>query len=185
MPDAPPPPPVHSRDDFLAWLDRAGIDHRTRHHEPLHTVEEAEAHRASWPEAEREGAFCKNLFLKDKKGRLFLIVTLEARELKLNRLSKPVGGARLSFGNADLLWEVLGVRPGSVTPFALVNDREGKVTVVLDAPMLEHERLHYHPLENTATTAISREDFMDFLALTGHEPLIVDLVAAASAGEDG
>lgn len=171
-----------TRTDFLGWLEEKGIAHETRAHAALHTVEEAEAHRASWPAHEREGAFCKNLFLKDKKGRLFLIVTLEARELKLNRLSKPVGSARLSFANADLLWEVLGVRPGSVTPFALVNDREGKVTVVLDAPMLEHERLHYHPLENTATTAISREGFMAFLALTGHEPLILDLVAAA--GDD-
>lgn len=165
--------------DFLGWLARQAIAHETLEHEALHTVEEAEAHRAKWPEAAREGAFCKNLFLKDKKGRLFLIVTLEARELKLNRLSKPLGSARLSFASADLLWEVLGVRPGSVTPFALVNDREGKVTAVLDAPMLEHERLHYHPLENTATTGISRADFMGFLWKTGHEPVILDLLAAA------
>src|SRR5690606_21372062 len=140
-----------TRAEFLAWLDAKGIAHETREHPALHTVEEAEAYRAGLPPEAREGAFCKNLFLKDRKGRLFLIVTLEARELKLNRLAKPIGSARLSFGNPDLLFEVLGVRPGSVTPFALVNDRARQVTVVLDAPMLEHERLHYHPLENTAT----------------------------------
>ncbi len=117
--------------------------------------------------------------------RPFLIVTLEARDLKLNRLAKPIGSARLSFGNPDLLFEVLGVRPGSVTPFALVNDREGRVTVVLDAPMLEHGRLHYHPLENTATTGLAREDFLRLLRETGHEPLILDLVEAASAAEAG
>lgn len=164
---------------FLAWAEAQGIAHQTRIHPALHTVEEAQGHRASWPDAARSGAFCKNLFLKDKKGRLWLIVTLEERELKLNSLAKPLGSARLSFGNAELMWEVLGVRPGSVTPFALVNDHEHRVTVVLDAPMLAHERLNYHPLENTATTALSRDDFMRFLALTGHEPMIVDLVAAA------
>ena len=164
---------------FLAWLEEKGISHETREHPALHTVELAQAHRASWTAEEREGAFCKNLFLKDKKGRLFLIVTEEHRGLKLNSLSKPIGSARLSFGNAELMWEVLGVRPGSVTPFALVNDREHRVTAVLDAPMLMHERLNYHPLENTATTALSRADFLKFLRVTGHEPLVLDLEAAA------
>ncbi|WP_339830709.1 prolyl-tRNA synthetase associated domain-containing protein [uncultured Parvibaculum sp.] len=164
---------------FLAWLEAQGIAHETRTHPALHTVEEAQAHRAAWPEAARAGGFCKNLFLKDRKGRLWLIVTLEERELKLNSLSKPLGSARLSFASADLMDEVLGVRPGSVTPFALVNDRQEQVTVVLDAPMLDHERLNYHPLENTATTALSRADFMAFLEITGHRPVILDLVEAA------
>ncbi|MFN4353960.1 prolyl-tRNA synthetase associated domain-containing protein [Parvibaculum sp.] len=171
--------------EFLAWLAEKGIPHETRDHPPLHTVEEALAHRATWAAHEREGAFCKNLFLKDKKGRLFLIVTEEHRDLKLNSLSKPIGSARLSFGNAELMWEVLGVRPGSVTPFALVNDREHRVTVVLDAPMLGHERLNYHPLENTATTALSQSDFLRFLKETGHDPLILDLEAAVSPAGDG
>jgi len=170
--------------EFLAWMDARAIPHATREHPALHTVEEAEAHRATWSEAERDGAFCKNLFLKDRKGRLFLIVTEERRNLKLNQLSKPLGCARLSFGSAELLWEVLGVRPGSVTPFALVNDHEHQVTLVLDAPMLEHARLHYHPLENTATTALSRDDFMRFLRETGHEPMILDLIVAVEARAD-
>ncbi|KAB7742320.1 prolyl-tRNA synthetase associated domain-containing protein [Parvibaculum sedimenti] len=185
MPDTrPAEPPIHTKEDFLAWLDRAGIPHETRHHEPLHTVEEAQVARASWGPDWVGGGHCKNLFLKDKKGALFLIVTLEDRELKLNRLSKPIGSARLSFGNADLMWEKLGVRPGSVTPFALANDPAGEITVILDEPMLAHERLHYHPLENTATTAISRDGLLRFLRLTAHEPLIIDLVAAQGAEGD-
>jgi Ala-tRNA(Pro) deacylase len=170
--------------EFLAWLEEKAIPHATREHAALHTVEEAEAHRATWSEAEREGAFCKNLFLKDRKGRLFLIVTEEHRDLKLNQLSKPLGCARLSFGSAELLWEMLGVRPGSVTPFALVNDHEHQVTVILDAPMLAHARLHYHPLENTGTTALARDDFLRLLRETGHEPVILDLVAAVEAHTD-
>ncbi len=170
---------ITTKAEFLAWLAEKGIAHETRDHPALHTVEEAQAHRAGWPAQEREGAFCKNLFLKDKKGQLFLIVTEEDRELKLNSLSKPIGSARLSFGNAELMWDILGVRPGSVTPFALVNDRQRLVTPVLDAPLLEHERLNFHPLDNRATTAVSRAGFMQFLRETGHEPLILDLVAAA------
>ncbi|HMM14898.1 MAG TPA: prolyl-tRNA synthetase associated domain-containing protein [Parvibaculum sp.] len=178
MPDSAPPPKLHGPEAFLAWLDAHGIAHETRTHEPLHTVEEARAARAQWGAPWTGGGHCKNLFLKDKKGALFLIVTLEDRELKLNRLSKPLGSARLSFANADLMWEKLGVRPGSVTPFALVNDSSCEIRPVLDAPMLEHDRLHYHPLENTATTAIARDDLLRILRLTGHEPMILDLVEA-------
>ncbi|MBI1260299.1 MAG: prolyl-tRNA synthetase associated domain-containing protein [Rhizobiales bacterium] len=171
--------------DFLSWLAAQGIEAETKFHRPHHTVEDAQADRAQlgWT-----GGFCKNLFLKDKKGQFWLIVTLEERTIRLNTLSKPLGSARLSFANPDLLGDILGVRPGSVTPFALVNDRAQRVRLVLDAPMMAHDQLHYHPLENTATTAISRANLLAFLALTGHEPLVLDLVEAtpgtAPAGDD-
>ena len=168
-----------TRDDCLQWLADHDIAHETRDHEPLHTVEEAQAARALWGPPWNEGGHCKNLFLKDKKGALFLVVTLESRNLRLNQLGKPLGAARLSFANPDLLWEVLGVRPGSVTPFALINDQPARVTAVLDAPMLEHERLHYHPLDTRSPTAISRDGLMALMRETGHEPLILDLVEAA------
>jgi Ala-tRNA(Pro) deacylase len=174
---------ITTREAFLAWLEALGIAHETREHEALHTVEEARAARAAWGKPWTQGGHCKNLFLKDKKGALFLVVTLEERALKLNRLGKPLGAARLSFANAELLWDVLGVRPGSVTPFAAVNDRPPRVTVVLDAPMLAHERLHYHPLDNRATTAISRDGLLVMLRATGHEPIILDLVEAAGQAE--
>lgn len=173
---------ITTKEAFLGWLEARGIAHETREHEALHTVEETQAARALWGEPWSRGGHCKNLFLKDKKGALFLVVTLEERALKLNQLGRPLGAARLSFANADLLWEVLGVRPGSVTPFAAVNDQPPRVTVVLDAPMLLHERLHYHPLDNRATTAISRDGLLAVLRATGHEPIILDLVEAA--GQD-
>lgn len=176
---------ITSKDAFLGWLESRGIAHETREHEALHTVEEAQAARALWGAPWTEGGHCKNLFLKDKKGALFLVVTLEERALKLNRLGPPLGAARLSFANAGLLWEVLGVRPGSVTPFAVVNDAPPRVTVVLDAPMLAHDRLHYHPLDNRATTAISRDGLLAVLRATGHEPIILDLVEAAGEAKPG
>jgi Ala-tRNA(Pro) deacylase len=187
MPNALPDTKIVTREAFLAWLEGLGIAHETRLHEVVHTVEEAQAARAAWGPPWTEGGHCKNLFLKDKKGTLFLIVTLEERLLKLNQLAKPLGAARLSFASAELLWEVLGVRPGSVTPFALVNDRPPggpRVTAVLDAPMLEYRRLHYHPLDNSATTAIDRDDLLAVLRATGHEPIILDLVEAGGGSPD-
>lgn len=172
---------ITTKEACLDWLGRHGINTQTREHEALHTVEEAQAARALWGEPWTTGGHCKNLFLKDKKGALFLVVTLETRALKLNQLGGPLGAARLSFANAELLYEVLGVRPGSVTPFALMNDRTHRVTPVFDAPMLTHARLHYHPLDNRATSAISREDLMAFVAATGHKPIILDLEAAVGA----
>ena len=114
---------ITTREDCLRWLEERGIAQETRDHDPLHTVEEAQAARALWGPPWDRGGHCKNLFLKDKKGALFLVVTLENRNLKLNQLGRPLGAARLSFASPDLLWEVLGVRPGSVTPFALINDQ--------------------------------------------------------------
>jgi len=90
-----------------------------------------------------------------------------------------LGSARLSFANADLMDRFLGVKPGSVTPFAVINDQACQVQIVLDAPMLDHDPLHYHPLTNEATTTISREDLLKFLRHSGHEPIIIDLEAAA------
>lgn len=178
MQNIPVPAKVTTKEDCLHWLEARGIAVETRDHEALHTVEEAQAARALWGPPWDRGGHCKNLFLKDKKGALFLVVTLETRALKLNQLGPPLGAARLSFANADLLWEVLGVRPGSVTPFALINDHARLVTPVFDAPMLDHERLHYHPLDNRATSAISRDGLMHLMAETGHTPRILDLEAA-------
>ena len=159
-----------TRQELFAFLDELGIAHETREHEAAFTVEDARALRGAIP-----GGHTKNLFLKDKKGRLWLVVADEETRVDLKQLHKRMGAARLSFGKAELMEQVLGVSPGSVTPFALMNDREGKVTVVLDERMMEHERLNFHPLENTATTTISRQGLLDFLRATGHEPLIIDV----------
>ncbi len=157
-----------SRDDLFALLDELGISHRTQEHEAAFTVEDARALRGRIP-----GGHTKNLFLKDKKGRLWLVVALEDTAVNLKTLHRTIGSARLSFGKPDLMEQTLGVRPGSVTPFALMNDREGRVTVVLDEAMMAHDLLNFHPLENTATTTISRNGLLAFLEATGHPPLIV------------
>jgi len=140
-----------------------GIKTRTVSHPATHTVEESSAIDKDLP-----GGHTKNLFLKCKKGGLYLVVAQSDTVIKLNQLHKRLGSGRLSFGKAELLKEVLGVEPGSVTPFALINDREALVQVVLDERMMEHEFLNYHPLENTATTNISRVDLVRFIEACGH-----------------
>lgn len=154
--------------DLFAFLDRLGIPYKTVMHPPLFTVEESRALRGMIP-----GAHTKNLFLKDKKGALYLVVALEdaAIELKsLHRLLQASG--RFSFGAADLMRATLGVEPGAVTPFAAMNDAAGRVRVVLDAAMMDHATLNYHPLVNTMTTSITRGDLIRFLEATGHPPRI-------------
>ena len=159
---------------LFARFAELGVSVQTHRHPPLHTVEESRAHRG-----EIAGGHCKNLFLKDRKGQLWLVVTLEERPVDLKNLHKRIGAARLSFGNAALLREALGVQPGAVTPFALINDAGLRVRVVLDSAMLEEAVLNYHPLRNDATCSISRDGLLAFIASCGHEPLILDLGAAA------
>jgi len=159
-------------DQLFARLDALGIAHRTYAHPPVFTVAEAVALRGKLP-----GGHCKCLFLKDKKGGLWLVVALEECQIDLKRLADALAAPRFSFGNADLLYETLGVRPGSVTPFALANDAAQLVTVVLDRAMLGHDPLNYHPLENDRTTAIAPADLLRFIAACGHRPRIVDLDA--------
>jgi len=157
-----------TRDDLLARFHALGIETTTKDHPPVYTVEEAKALRGEIP-----GGHCKNLFLKDDKGNIWLIVCLEEAEIDLKAAPGRIGSRRLSFGKPDLLRELLGVEPGSVTPFGLINDIEKRVNVVLDAAMMAHEYLSYHPLENTATTTIRPDDLLAFIRSCGHEPRVV------------
>lgn len=157
-----------TRDDLFARFAALGIETTTRQHAPVFTVEEARALRGEIP-----GGHCKNLFLKDDKGNLWLVVCLEEAQIDLKAAPERIGSRRLSFGKPDLLREVLGVEPGSVTPFGLINDTEKRVNVVLDAAMMDHDLLNYHPLENTATTTIRSADLVAFIRSCGHEPRIV------------
>jgi Ala-tRNA(Pro) deacylase len=156
-------------EQLFCRLDALGIAHRTYAHPPVFTVAEAARLRGSLP-----GGHCKSLFLKDKKGGLWLAVTLEERRVDLKRLAARLAAPRFSFGGAALLWEALGVTPGSVTPFALANDAECRVLPVLEAAMLEQDPVNFHPLENDRTTAIAPEDLVRFIAASGHVPRIVD-----------
>ncbi|WP_417320500.1 prolyl-tRNA synthetase associated domain-containing protein [Emcibacter sp.] len=163
---------------FQSFAD-LGIETRTVRHEALFTVEESQALRGTI-----EGAHCKNLLLKDKKGYLLLVVLLEDRRLDIKALQKseqlPTG--RLSFASAELMQEVLGVTPGSVTPFSLINlpdhYRESGFSLILDSQMMEHELLNYHPLHNEATTTIRSEDLEKFIRHFGIDPIIMDFDAA-------
>jgi Ala-tRNA(Pro) deacylase len=166
-------------EDLFAALDALGIAHSTIRHPPLFTVEQARELRGKTP-----GAHTKNLFLRDKKGALYLVVALEDAAIDLKGLHRVLGASgRFSFGSADLLREVWGVAPGSVTPFGAINDTGGRVTVVLDAPMMEHALLNYHPLVNTMTTAIARGDLVRFLEWTGHQPRVERVSGTAAAAD--
>ncbi len=157
-------------DDLFALFDRLDIRAATHRHAPAFTVEEGHRVWGSIP-----GVHCKNLFLKDGKGRLWLVVAPAERRIDLKSLPERIGSARLSFGSAALLVEVLGIEPGSVTPFAVINDRERRVSVVLDAWMMAQERINYHPLRNDMTTTLSPAGLERFFQHTGHIPLLVDL----------
>lgn len=161
--------PAATPDDLFAYLDRLGITHDTVRHEAVFTVAQSAHVTAPIP-----GAHSKNLFLKDRKGRLFLMVAEHGTAIDLKRLHETIGASgRLSFGSADLLVETLGVTPGSVTPFAAMNDQARQVTVCVDAALMAHARQNFHPLVNTMTTGIAPADLLAFLRATGHEPVVV------------
>jgi len=157
-----------TRDELMARLDALGIATRTVDHAPVFTVEEARALRGEIP-----GGHCKNLFLKDEKGAIYLIVCLEDARVDLKAAPGRIGSRRLTFGKPDLLMEILGVEPGSVTPFGLINDTARRANVILDKTMMDQEWLNYHPLRNDATTTIRAADLMAFLRATGHDPRVV------------
>ena len=154
---------------LFARLDALGLAHRSVEHEPVFTVEEAKAHRGELP-----GHHIKNLFLRNKKEEMWLVVALEDRAIDLKRLGEVLGAGRLSFGSPDRLRRVLGVEPGSVTPFAVANDSERRVTLVLDRALRDGGPVNAHPLTNTMTTAIGFADLSRFFEATGHIPQWLD-----------
>ncbi len=163
-------------DELFAYLDSLGVAHQTVSHPAVFTVEEARTLRGRIA-----GGHTKNLFLRDKKGALFLVVAPEDAMIELKSLHRLLGASgRFSFGSAALMRETLGVEPGSVTPFAVINDKAGQVTVILDAAMMAHETLNFHPLVNTGTTTIARAGLIQFLEATGHGPRIEPVSAAAA-----
>jgi Ala-tRNA(Pro) deacylase len=157
-----------TRADLFAYLDSLGIETKTVDHAPVFTVEEARKVHGGIP-----GGHCKNLFLKDEKGAIWLIVCLEDARVDLKAAPARIGSKRLTFGKPDLLMEILGVEPGSVTPFGLINDDAARVNVILDQRMMAEPLLNYHPLRNDATTTIASADLERFIRACGHAPRIV------------
>ena len=158
--------------ELFAFLDREGIAHSTLAHAPVFRVEDGQDIKDALP-----GGHTKNLFLKDDKGQLWLISALGETRIDLKALPKVIGSGRLSFGPAGLMEEKLGVTPGSVTAFALINDKERRVRFVADAALMAADPVNFHPLSNAATTAVSQEGFRRFLRALKIEPAVVDFAA--------
>lgn len=159
---------LETPESLLAHLDDLGIDHTTIDHPPVYTVEEAKRLRGTLP-----GANCKSLFLRNKKGQMWLVVVAEDHRVNLDLLGANLGSKRLSFASAQRLMDHLGVVPGAVSPLAVINDRSCAVTVVLFRDILEHDILNFHPLVNDRTTTLSTADFLRFLESTNHEPIVL------------
>jgi Ala-tRNA(Pro) deacylase len=159
-----------SPEELFVYLDRLGVAYHTVSHPPLFTVEQSQALRGQIP-----GGHTKNLFLKDKKDALFLVTAPEDSVIELKSLHRLLGGSgRFSFGSADLMMQTLGVTPGAVTPFGVINDAQARITVVLDRTLMENETINCHPLVNT-TTSVRREGLVAFLEATGHPPRITSV----------
>ncbi len=161
-----------SPQQLFARLDALGLAHRTVEHAPVFTVEQAKHHRGVLP-----GHHIKNLFLRNKKEEMWLVVALEDRAIDLRNLGERLGAGRLSFGSPERLRKYLGVEPGSVTPFSVINDTGRAVRLVLDAGLQADGPVNAHPLTNTMTTAIALADLLRFFQATGHEPGWLDLAA--------
>jgi Ala-tRNA(Pro) deacylase len=161
-----------TRADLFRRLEDLGIKTTTVEHPAVFTVAESDQLHRDLP-----GGHTKNLFLKDAKDKLWLVVAEHHTPVDLKALHKQLGAARFSFGKAELLGEVLGVTPGSVTALALINDPANRISVVVDAALMRYEVINCHPLENTATTAIGRDDLLKFMRASGHEPRIVEIAA--------
>ena len=155
---------------LFARLDQLGIAHRTVEHPPVFTVEEAKALRGNLP-----GHHIKNLFLRNKKEEMWLVVAEEDKRIDLKALGEKLGAGKLSFGSPDRLLRYLGVLPGAVTPFGIINDKDRKVKVVLDRDLMGMSPVNAHPLVNTMTTALSPQDLVKFLEAEGHKPDILDI----------
>ena len=159
---------------LMEYLGTLGITFDLHHHRAVFTVAESEAVDAAIP-----GTHCRNLFLRDKKKNNFLVVLQNATEVDIKKLPALIGSDRLSFGSAERLWEYLGVRPGSVCPYSIMNDTGMNVKICLDKSMMETDIVNYHPMVNTMTVSVKPADLIRFIESTGHTPHIIDLSSAA------
>ena len=154
--------------DLFALLDRLGIEHSTVEHPAFFTVEEGRPWHDKIP-----GLHCKNLFIKDRKGGIWLVVMPAEKRADLGRLEKALGAPRFSFARPDVLLDVLALTPGSVTPFGLINDAQRRVTVILDEAMLDSEWVNVHPLHNAASTTLRSADLLRFIRALGYDPTVM------------
>lgn len=168
-----------SPEKIIKELETMGVAYELHHHEAVFTVEES-----SHIHDQIDGGHCRNLFLKDKKGRMVLVTALDSTEIDLKALAAHLGHGRFSFGSAERLWDNLGVKPGSVTPLSLYNNQERHITVVLDQRMFDHKQICVHPLINTQTICFCPKDLIRFLENLGYNPIIVDMAALQTASSE-
>jgi len=161
---------LQDQNQLLEVLSNIGIKYKNHEHPAVFTVEEANMHHDGI-----EGVHSKNLFFKDKKKNLFLVVTLSDKPVQIKELAKKIGAKSPSFGKPDLLMEVLGVIPGAVTPFAVINIQDQPVKIILDQDLMENDLLNFHPLVNTATTTIAPADLIKFMEHCGKTPEIIKI----------
>ncbi|OBZ94320.1 DNA-binding protein [Pararhizobium polonicum] len=162
-----------TQDDLFRFLDSLGIAHTTKRHEPVFTVAESVSLRDEIP-----GGHTKNLFVKDKKDNYFLLTVEEHATVDLKTVHTIIGGAsKVSFGRPEKLMEYLGVIPGAVTAFGVINDAGQNVKIIIDADLMKDEIVNCHPLTNDATTSIASKDLLRFIEATGHEPLVLKVTS--------
>ncbi len=161
---------VADRKTLSARLEELGIASTTVEHAPMFTVEQSKGLRDTLP-----GAHTKSLFLTDKDGRMVLVVAKDDTRVDLKSLASRLGHGRFSFGKPESMEAVLGISPGSVTPFALINPSAKKVTVVVDQALMDFAEINCHPLENTATTRLTSSDLIRFIEACGHAPVVLAL----------
>lgn len=159
-----------SPQQLMAKLNELGIEYTLYEHEPIFTVADGEHLKKDIP-----GAHCRNLFLRDKKKKMFLVVARNETEVDLKAIPDKIGAGRISFGSADRLWQYLGIRQGSVNPFCIINDTDRNVKVVLDQSMMDADLVNYHPMDNAMTIGIAPVDLIKFIEHTGHEYQVLDL----------
>lgn len=162
---------------LMSLLDSDSVAYEFFEHEAVYTVEESNKVNTNIP-----GTHCRNLFLRDKKKKNYLIVAANETQIDLKKLEGLIGSARLSFGSADRLWQFLGIKPGSVCPFAAINDKDKQVKVFLDAYMMDQDIVNYHPLDNTMTIGLKPSDLVTFLTKHHQEPEILDMRPAKPEG---
>lgn len=155
-----------TKEQLFEVLSELSIEYTLYQHRPVYTVAEGHDLQKSIP-----GLHCRNLFLRDHKKKMFLVVAANETEIDLKALKEQIGSGRLSFASPERLWEFLGIQPGSVCPFCLINDKDRRVTVVLDSKMMDAECVNYHPLDNAMTVGVHPSALLKFLKYTGHEPL--------------
>lgn len=160
-------------EDLFEIFEALDIKYKNHHHAPIFTVEEGLHLKAEIP-----GLHCRNLFLRDKKKRMYLVVAANETQIDLKKLPNLIGSGRLSFGSKDRLWTYLGIRQGSVSPFCALNDTDHQVHIILDAAMMDADLVNYHPMDNAMTVSLSPSGLINFFEHTGHEPQSVDFYAS-------